>query len=292
MIETQVAAGRLLRLRHGVYLAADSWPADARMQHLLRAHAEQVANPGAVLSHASAAVYWGLPSPSPQDWHASPVSVTFPAGQGHTARHGGTLHRCAVLSPRHVVEDEEGYSVTSIARTATDLSVGLTLPEALVILDAASRLLCAGYSVSPKRSTYADPHLARAAREELLDAKRPRGAVALRQAIDICDPRRESPVESLSTGHFVLAGLPTPEFQARLTTPMGTFYADFFWREYRLIGECDGAVKYADPTARVAEKHREQSLREEGYGFVRWLGGEIMTSPGMVVGRVARALER
>ena len=69
MIETQVAAGRLRRLRRGVYVSAEGWPDEPAAQHLVLAHAVQVANPDAVLSHRSTAVSWGLPTPSFSAWH-------------------------------------------------------------------------------------------------------------------------------------------------------------------------------------------------------------------------------
>jgi very-short-patch-repair endonuclease len=94
----------------------------------------------------------------------------------------------------------------------------------------------------------------------------------------------------LSAGQFSLAGLPTPELQFPIRTSTGTYYPDFYWPEHHLIGECDGMVKYTDPAAQVAEKVREDSLRALGNRFVRWLGREVMATPGVVVGRVSRAL--
>ncbi|MCW5953192.1 MAG: hypothetical protein KIT69_13135 [Propionibacteriaceae bacterium] len=58
MLETQLRAGRLLRLRRGVYLASDSWPEGPAAQHLVLGHAEQVIHPSAVLSHGTAALVW------------------------------------------------------------------------------------------------------------------------------------------------------------------------------------------------------------------------------------------
>ena len=63
MIRTQLRAGRLIRLRQGVYLARDAWPESAADLHVMLARAEQVVNPTAVISHESAAVVWGLPTP-------------------------------------------------------------------------------------------------------------------------------------------------------------------------------------------------------------------------------------
>jgi hypothetical protein len=50
------------------------------------------------------------------------------------------------------------------------------------------------------------------------------------------------------------------------------------------------ALRYTDPTTLVKEKVREDSLREVGNAFVRWVGGEIMIRPESVVDRVSRGL--
>ena len=81
-----------------------------------------------------------------------------------------------------------------------------------------------------------------------------------------------------------------PEFQAPIHTVRGTFYPDCYWKDHRLIGEADGAVKYAGPEAVLQEKEREQYLRDLGFGMVRWLGREITLRPEVVVERIARAL--
>lgn len=240
MIETQVNAGRLTVVRHGVYLATEAWPDDLRTRHLVLGHAEQVANPGAGLSHQSAAVGWGLPSPTFEDWHALDVCVTLPPGQGHGSQRRSAVHHVIELPAEHVTRDAEGYEVTSIPRTATDLVSGRSLPESLVILDAAARQLVERYVNQVRRSDYANPRLAQAAREQFTATSRRPG---LASAIARADPRRESPAESLSAGQFLLAGLPVPDYQARLATPHGTFYPDFFWPELRMIGEVDGAIK-------------------------------------------------
>jgi len=289
MIESQRRAGRLLTVRHGVYLSSDSWPDDAAARHLVLGHAEQVANPGAVLSHQSAAASWGLPSPSFQDWHEFPVCVTLPPGQGHGSQQRSALHRVMDLPAEHVTRDAEGYEVTSIARTAIDVAAGRPLPDSLVILDAAARQLVGHYVSKPRRSDYANPRLARAARDQLAAAAIGRRPVPAR-GIGMSDPVRESAAESLSAGHFLLAGLPVPLYQARVTTRGGTFYPDFLWPELRVIGEVDGAIKYQDANAFVLEKQREQILRDLGYIVIRWLAQEIMLTPWVVIERVARAL--
>jgi very-short-patch-repair endonuclease len=58
-----------------------------------------------------------------------------------------------------------------------------------------------------------------------------------------------------------------------------------------LIVETDGVVKYNDRRDLVAEKEREDALRELGYRFIRVLAKDIMLRPEWVIERIRRALE-
>ncbi len=290
MIATQLRAGRLVRLRQGVVVGADGWPEDPAAQHLVLAHAEQVANPGATISHGSAAVFWRLPCPGLHAWHESAVSLTLPPSSRGQRNPAAVWHVAPLAAPQ-ITRDHEGYQVTSLARTAVDLAAGLRLPEALVILDGAGRQLVGSFVARPRRDDYVNPRLVKAVRQAFSDATGRRPGQQLREAIARAEPCRESAAESLTAGHLHASGLPMPEFQARIVTSKGTFYPDCYWRQARLIGECDGAVKYSTPDAIVAEKQREQVLRDEGNRFVRWLGREVMWSPNEVMGRIARALD-
>lgn len=288
MVRSRRRRGELIVVRDGVYLSATEWPADPAAQHLVRAHAELVANPNAVLSHQSAALVWDLPSPGFGAWHDSPVCVTLPASEW-SAWTSRAVHRVAALPRTQVQRDAEGYPVTSPARTAVDLTATLELPQALVLLDAAARLICQGMVPAIRRRDYANQRLIAAAIELFDEAAQTVHCARLRPMLHVVDPGRESAAESLSAGHFEMAGIPRPRYQAELRTHRGTFFADALWDD-KLIGECDGAIKYTDPNAYVREKEREQILRDLGYRFVRWQAKEIMTNPAAVVDRVARAL--
>lgn len=291
MIRTQVAGGGLIRVREGVYVGTDSWPLDAKDQHILRARAEQVANPFAVISHHSAALAWGLPSPPLVTWLDLPPALTVPRG-GQRSRISGTAQVIeAVLPAHHVTHDAAGWAVTTVSRTAVDVAKNAGLPEALVVLDAAARLICASMVAQPRRRDYANAALLDVARSQFEDAcLGRRGMAVVRRAIGLADPRRESPIESLTAGHIFLAGLPMPDFQTPIPTPVGVLYPDCYWQDQRLIGEADGAGKYSTPDAILNEKEREQVFRDLGYGVVRWLGKEITFRPSVVMGRLAREL--
>ncbi|HET7723139.1 MAG TPA: DUF559 domain-containing protein [Propionibacteriaceae bacterium] len=291
MVRTQVASGRLVRVRQGVFVAAGGWPADAAAQHLVRARAELVVHPDAAISHVSAALVWELPHPGSSWWHEAPPSVTLPSGGGARSGRGHATHHVGSLARSQVTRDPEGYAVTTASRTAVDLADGLTLPERLVLLDAAARHVVESLVVgAARRADYVRPSYVSAAKGQLSAAAASRRPCGLALAISLAVPARESVAESLSAGHLHLAGLPAPEFQHRIRSPKGDLFPDFYWPELGLVGEVDGTVKYADPSAYEREKLREQALRDLGYGIVRWTAREIMLTPDVVVDRVARAL--
>lgn len=290
MIETQLRAGRLRRVRRGVYLSESCWPHDEAGQHLALARAEQVMPPGAVLSHQTAALVWRLPTPGVREWHDSPPSIALPAGGDQRSRPGPVVRHVTTFGPTDIARDDDGYDVTSVARTAIDLADGLPLPDASVILDGAGRLLVQSLTNRDRRPDYANPRLVRATRELLTESAPPRPRRRLAATIDKVEPCRESAAESLAAGYVHLSGLPLPVFQAPIPSPWGTLYPDMYWPHRRLIGECDGGVKYSDRSSIIKEKEREQWFRDEQYGVVRWLGKEIMFHPPRVMARIEAAL--
>ena len=65
-----------------------------------------------------------------------------------------------------------------------------------------------------------------------------------------------------------------------------TRWADFYWKEHKLIGEADGALKYTEPTDLLREKHREEALRMMGFRVVRWGWHEAVNQPHLLLGRL------
>ncbi|HRA07729.1 MAG TPA: hypothetical protein PKV13_14140 [Propionicimonas sp.] len=291
MIETQLKAGRLVRLRSGVFLATSALPSEPAGHHVVLAHAEQARYPEAVLSHESAAIVWNLPTPGVRPWHESLPAVTLAAGTTQRSRLGVAAHHIGRLPPHHVARDAAGYAVTSVARTAVDLAGRYPLPEQLVLLDAAARRICDSLVANPRRRDYANPRLIAEAQRLFLEAATVTRSSRLHAGISLCTPERESVAESLSAGHIHLAGIPTPLFNPPINTAKGTLYPDCYWPAHNLIGECDGKVKYRDPEAVEREKEREQVFRDEHYRVVRWLAKEAMFAPKVMTARVWRMLE-
>lgn len=169
MIRTQLAAGRLLVVRHGVFLAASAWPGEPGPQHLVRARAELLTTPAAVLSHQSAATQWRLSHPGFENWWDQPVAITLSA-EGHSSRGRGAIHHVGDLPEAQVSRTPEGCPVTSPARTAVDLAANLPLPESLVLFDAAARVIVASLLANPRRRDYSNPAMIAACRDMLRSA--------------------------------------------------------------------------------------------------------------------------
>jgi hypothetical protein len=170
-----------------------------------------------------------------------------------------------------------GLLVTTRDRTAVDVAAEAGLPEALITLDSAARM---NLRDRVGRAWLRDEYVkARSLREAVrpLAAAAERGQTQftrgqLQEALALVDPRRESPAESLSFGHMVLADLPLPELQVRLTDDEGDMFPDFLWREKMLVGEVDGHVKYQTRGDLIAERRREARMRALGLPC-RALGG-------------------
>jgi predicted transcriptional regulator of viral defense system len=120
MIDHRIRSGRWARVCPGLYRLAGV-PVSWRQRALA---ACLVAGPGAVVSHRSAAVLWGL-----SGFRPGPIEITVP--NGHSVRSPlARVHRTAEVS--RVVRD--GVPLTRPARTIADLAVvvgGQVLEEAV-----------------------------------------------------------------------------------------------------------------------------------------------------------------
>jgi hypothetical protein len=100
------------------------------------------------------------------------------------------------------------------------------------------------------------------------------------RSLEFADPAAASPGESLSRVVMHQLGFPPPVLQHRFDDAAGLIgFTDFWWPEFGVIGEFDGAAKYLESrftggatAARVlmAEKRRENRLRATGCGVTRW----------------------
>ncbi|NMO01782.1 hypothetical protein HH308_11215 [Gordonia sp. TBRC 11910] len=147
--------------------------------------------------------------------------------------------------------------VTAPARTVVDIARRYAKTPAVAVGDAA---------LFTRLCTVDDLH------RELDLAKGMTGAGRAREFVGLMDGRAESVLESRSRIEMRELQLPTPTLQHEFLTAAGTCVArvDFYWPEFRLVGEADGTVKYQDPSVLRREKERTDRLHELGLRVVRW----------------------
>ncbi|MGE3285745.1 MAG: hypothetical protein AB7J32_06525 [Pseudonocardia sp.] len=277
-------AGSLAAVRRGAYVdGADERLAVATARHALLVHATAPRlHVDSVVSHVSAAVMHGLPT-----WDVPLERVHVTRNRRSGARRSGVvvLHAAGV-EPEEVTA-VDGVVVTDLPRTVVDLARSVEFERAVAVADAALR-----------REGVDE----RALREALTRAAGRPGLAQARRVIAAADGRSESVGESRSRLALARAGLPVPVPQQELWAADGAGLGrvDFWWREQRTVGEFDGLEKYgrllrpgqSPRDALVADKHREDALRDTGLQVVRWVWAELDRFDDIVVPRLLRAFER
>ena len=272
--------GEFRALYRGVYVPTPVWSGlDRAERYELRVKAAALVSAGcnAVFSHVSAAVLWKLPLVG--DWPARAHVLDRTSAGG---RNNAMFQRHTVGLPSDVVTIH-GVRVTSLARTVVDVARSLSFGAAVTMADAALR-----------RATHPVPDIPRMAvtRDELLDELRVipvrHGTAKARAVITFANGLADRPGESMSRVSMSAARIPAPELQVRMCGASGkAYFVDFWWRQFNLIGEFDGAATYKDPEflrgrtperALLDEKRREDDLRATGRGMSRW-GWDCAMSP-------------
>jgi hypothetical protein len=223
-----VGAGDLTRVRRGVLGTpvvpdAPGRPA-AEAAHLLAARAATLTCPRATISHAPAAIGYGVPVLGRLDRPC----LTVPAGTALRTLAAVHLHRATLLAED--ILDVAGYATTRVGRTVLDIARERGVPAGVVAADHALR-----EGVVDRNELAAEFERC---------AGWP-GRKAARITLLMADPRAESPLESLSRVRIAAFGLPSPIPQAWIYDGEGRFVgrADFYWDEFGVVGESDGDIK-------------------------------------------------
>jgi hypothetical protein len=168
--------------------------------------------------------------------------------------------------------------LTSVARTVVDVARTSSFRAGVVAADSALR----------RELTFkADLHSVMTA------CARWPGIETARQVVAFSDARSESALESIARVAFHEQGLPAPDLQVWVGDDDELIArTDFLWREYRTVGEADGALKYADPSRARAQLERDTRLREAGFEVVHFTWEEIIHSPAQVAARIEAAFQR
>jgi very-short-patch-repair endonuclease len=279
-LRRQERRGELTRVRRGSYADPKALAGlNAHQRHRVAVEAATRKPTPCIISHASAAVIWGLPL---HGVDLSRVHFTRPGAVGGRRSHGRVDHG-GILLPGDVVE-RDGIDVTTPARTLVDLA-RTESPEAAVV--AADHAFHHG-TTTPE-----------AVREVLDRSAGIPGIGSGRRALLKADGRSESPGESLT--RFLLDGLTSMDAQVELRNPAGHFVArvDFADRAALLIIEFDGRQKYLAlrpsgqslEDAVLVEKRREDAIRGLGYLVARVVWADL-ADPTALRRRIADVINR
>lgn len=291
-IDETGAKATVRRVHRNRYVGTEAWselwPESRHRLEVYAAAMEMRGGPG-VVSHISAAAWWGLPL-----FRRRPSEVELTVHGPLRAATRSGIRRHLDRLDRSDVQVHEDLRCTSLERTVFDVA-RIEPPEvALVCLDAALR------SVSVKgREWDAAAHGEWKGRmfERCRAAAGRRGVRRARWMIDLADGRAESPGESVSRLQLVRLGFARPHLQVSVPGPGSrTYWVDFGLEDVHAFGEFDGEGKYMDIAVRgnrsldeviYAEKLREDWIRGRSQRrFARW-GDEHIGTPELLRRRLA-----
>jgi very-short-patch-repair endonuclease len=249
-IQLRVARGQLRRLIRNVY-ATGVPPDDAPRREL----ALCLYHPAVVISHASAAAFWGIRR-APKNH----VDVTVPHNlylRGITA----VVHHSNNMPDDHVVEMIDGGRVTSVARTVFDLGGVLDAQGHLSIIeDVRNKGLCTDDELG---AVYAD-----------LCGKGRRGSAAWSRLATLTDRVGRPTMSELELDlqqALVESGLPAAVQQHPVTLPSGrTAYLDLAYTECQLDVEVDHSKWHGTHSAAERDKARDNGLAKLSWERLRF----------------------
>lgn len=264
-VRRRVAGGRLTAVHRGVYLVGLVMPPGAK-----ETAATLACGPGAVVSHRSAAVLWGLVSPLAGD---APVDVTV-AERYNRPRRGIIVRRTGALDrdERSVLD---GIPVTTVCRTLVDLA-------------------------SVADSTEVERAIARAERDRLVSQKELAKLIAryggrsgmrvlrrvLHQAGGPALTRSEAEKRLLTL--LRRAGLPIPEMNARV----GNYEVDCLWVDLSLAVEVDGYRFHRSRPTFEEDRRKATFLAARGIQVIRVTWRQIVDDELTTAVRIAEVLVR
>jgi hypothetical protein len=165
--------------------------------------------------------------------------------------------------------------LTSPVRTILDLAAQLPLIDLVVVMDAALQ----------KKTCTRDELVARAHDRGV------RGINRYRRALELCDGRSESAMETLMRLLIVLSGLPAPTPQVKIYDEYETFVArtDLHAHGVRAAFEYDGGG-HDEPVVHARDVKRWRDLRAAGYEVFPYTASDLFGRPQQIVVDYQRVL--
>lgn len=263
--------GEVVRVRSGAFRAPDRPGAiqsrsardAARYRLLVLAAAAKLSMP--VFTSYSAIALAGLPIIG--RW---PEDVYLVSGGAHGRRRPGVVHVAHRLPV--ALAQTDGIPTTTVEHSLIQLCRHGSLATALVATDAALRQPRFG-----RNTALTDVERLRTEHDRLLPYHGSRRTEAV---LARATAQSDGPLETGSRLVIEEAGFPQPELQHEILLPVGRKWLDFYWPEYDIAAEADGDGKYGVSAAEaaaavIAEKGREDAIRERVHGFARWDWGDM-----------------
>jgi hypothetical protein len=249
------ADGKLHVIHRGVYaLGHRSVPIEGRL-----VAAVLHGGAGSVLSHATAAWWWGIVPNEPKI-----IEVSTKSGAGSTE--GVRVHH-----PRHVrATTHRRFPITTLAQTLLDFAAHASL-------NALRRALA---EVDYRR-------LLKIAEVEAVCGHGRIGSKKLRQALERHQPRLALTRSELELLFFALcesAGIPPPQVNAQVSR----MRIDMVWPEHGLAVELDGHEGHRTPAQIERDRRRELHARMAGYVVIRYTWSQVVFEPDLVVADLRR----
>lgn len=264
LTRSRLLSDDFVQLLHGVYV-----PADTKVDGYVAARAALlVAQPGAFLSHHSAAWLWGGVVPRQPMAH-----VSIPAGRGRSTRRDMVVH-----SSRRQATRFRGQPLTTAVDTFLDLAAYLNLVDLVILGDSLVRR-------------------GRCAPESLVEAAAlgsGRGVRLARRAASLVRSRVDSPMETKARMLRVLSGLPELETDLRFYDSQGQLVRrlDAGDRATRTAVEYDGRQHVNREDQWESDLLRREEFEDQEWRIVTLVSKDIYIWPGRTVDRLARIFQR
>lgn len=254
-IKVAVRHGRLVRLHRGVYAVAYV----PRTRETVWSAAVLACGEGALLSHRSAAVLWGLRVA--ERWRPD---VSVPA-RGGRAQPAIAVHRVALAEPD--VSSHRGIPVTSMARTLADLSP---------LLDPDDLYLAIREAMYLRRFDLE-------AVGEVLSRRRARTLRLMVEDLTYTQDALERDFLALCRRY----GVPLPVTQRKVEGAR----VDFLWPAQRLIVETDGWQAHGTLAAFQADRSKTNSFVAAGWRVLRFTHADVKRRPARTAAVLLRVLD-
>jgi len=254
-IEMRIRAGRLHRVRAGVYAVGHrAIKREGRWMAAVLA-----SGPAGVLSHFSAAALWGI-----QPNSRSRIDVAAP----HRSRSSATIDRHAIVLPADERTVESGIPVTTVPRTVFDLAA----------ISSVDRVESAIRQVEYRRL------YDRLSLVDMIDRyPRRRGVGRLRMALSRIEKlptgRTRSRLEERFLSFLHRYRLPRPRLNDWIVVGDKRFQVDCHWPGTGKVVELDSWEAHGTRSAFREDRARDRRLQAAGYGVTRVTWAQLDDEP-------------